>query len=177
MTRGSSKRERNVAMLSTKMESALNEQVNHEFNNAYTYLSAAGWFVEKNLPGFAHWMRIQHSEELDHALKLFEFILDRGGRAILDKVEKPPRDFGTAKDVFAATLKLEQSTTARVNKLYSQAVEENDFATQSHLNWYVDEQVEEEKNVSGILAMLEMAGESKGTLLMLDHQLGKRVKG
>jgi ferritin len=165
-----------MTMLSTKMESALNDQINHEFNNAYTYLATAAWFAENNLPGFAHWMQIQYSEEIDHALKLFEFLIDRGGKVNLDRVERPARDFGSPKDIFAATLKLEQSTTAKVNRLYALAVEENDFATQSRLNWYVDEQVEEEKNVGSILAMLEMAGESKGTILMLDHQLGKRVK-
>jgi ferritin len=164
-------------MLGTKIENALNDQVNHEFNNAYTYLATAAWFAERNLPGFAHWMQIQYSEEMDHALKLFAFILDRGGRVRLEKVEKPPREFGTPKEVFAAALKLEQITTERVNRLYALAVEDKDFATQSHLTWYVDEQVEEEKNVTAVLAMLEMAGESKGTLLMLDHQLGKRSKG
>ena len=163
-------------MLSTKVENALNGQVNHEFNNAYIYLAIAAWFAERNLPGFAHWMRIQHSEEMDHAQKLFAFILDRGGKISLDRIERPASAFSTPKDVFVSALKLEQATTESVNRLYALAAEENDFATQSHLKWYVDEQVEEEKNVSGILAMLEMAGDSKGTLLMLDHQLGKRIK-
>jgi ferritin len=163
-------------MLTAEIENALNAQVNHEFNNAYIYLAAAAWFAERNFPGFANWMRIQYSEELDHALKLVAFILDRGGKITLDKIDKPTNAFSNPKDVFTSALKLEQTTTDRVNRLYALATKENDFATQSHLKWYVDEQVEEEKNVSGILAMLEMAGDSKGTLLMLDHQLGKRIK-
>ena len=163
-------------MLSTKVASTLNDQVNHEFSNAFTYLAAAAWFAEKNLTGFAHWMKIQHSEEMNHAHKLFEFILDRGGKVSLDTIEKPAEDYGTTKDVFASALKLEQETTARINRLYALAVQEGDFATQSHLKWYVDEQVEEEKNVAEILAKLAMAGDSKGTLLMLDHQMGKRAK-
>jgi len=163
-------------MLSAKVENALNSQINHEFNNAYIYLAIAAWFAERNLPGFAHWMRIQYSEELDHALKLFAFILDRGGKIDLERIEKPANSFSSPKDVFASALKLEQATTESVNRLYTLAAEERDFATQSHLKWYVDEQVEEEKNVGGILAMLEMAGDGKGTLLMLDHQLGKRAK-
>jgi ferritin len=163
-------------MLSTKIENALNDQINHEFNNAYIYLAISAWFAERNLSGFAHWMQIQHSEEMEHAQKLFAFILDRGGKISLDKIEKPAIAFSTPLQVFESALKLEQATTERVNRLYALAGEENDFATQSHLIWYVDEQVEEEKNVSGILAMLKMAGDSKGTLLMLDHQLGKRGK-
>ena len=163
-------------MLSTKVADALNDQLNHELDNAYIYLATAAWFAERNFPGFAHWMRIQHTEEMDHAHKLFGFILDRGGKISLDRIEKPACDFSTPKDVFASALKLEQETTERINRLYALAVEENDFATQSHLKWYVDEQVEEEKNVSEILAMLAMAGDSKGTLLMLDHRMGKRGK-
>lgn len=163
-------------MLSQKIAGALNEQIHHEFTNAYTYLAFSAWFGHRNLPGFSHWMMIQYSEELDHATKLFGYVIDRGGEVELQAVEKPRADFGTAKEVFAAALRVEEGTTERINTIHQLAVAEKDFATQSHLQWYIDEQVEEEKNVGGILAMLEMAGESKGTLLMLDHQLGKRTK-
>lgn len=163
-------------MLTPKIENALNDQIHHEFSNAYAYLAAAAWFAERNFPGFAQWMRVQRGEELDHAMRLFDFVLDRNGKIKLAGIEKPGEIYGTPKDVFAAALKIEQATTAKLNSLYALAVEERDFATQSHLKWYVDEQVEEEKNVSSMLATLEMAGESKGTLLMLDHQAGKRVK-
>jgi ferritin len=163
-------------MINPKVEKALNKQINHEFTTSYTYLAMAAWFAHENLPGFAHWMQVQHKEELTHALKLFEFVNDRAGKVELDTVGKPKADYPSPKDAFAAALKLEQATTAMINNLYALSVEEKDYATQSHLKWFVDEQVEEEKNVGEVLAMLDMAGESKGTLLMLDHQLGKRGK-
>lgn len=163
-------------MLSNKIEKAINKQINHEFNTAYTYLAVAGWFAGENLPGFAHWMRLQHQEELTHAVKLFEFVLDRGGRVELEAVAKPKGSYSSVKDAIAATLKLEEATTVLVNNLYGLAAEEKDYASQSRLQWFVDEQVEEEKNVTDILAKLQMAGDSKGTLLMLDHQLAKRGK-
>ena len=163
-------------MINARIEKALNHQINHEFTNAYTYLAIAAWCANQNLPGFAHWLQVQHQEELGHGLKLFEFVLDRGGTVELDAVGKPKAAYSTPKDAFAAALKLEQTTTTLINKLYALAVEEKDYATQSRLQWFVDEQVEEEKNTSAVLATLEMAGESKGTILMLDHQLGKRGK-
>ena len=163
-------------MINAKIEKALNKQINHEFITSYSYLAMSGWCAQQNLNGFAHWMLVQHQEELGHALKLFEFVNDRGGKVELETVGKPKADYPSPKDVFAAAYKLEQATTALINNLYALAVEEKDYATQSHLKWFVDEQVEEEKNVSTVLAMLDMAGESKGTLLMLDHQFGKRGK-
>jgi ferritin len=163
-------------MLNHKIEKALNKQIHHEFTNAYTYLAISAWFAHQNFPGFAQWMRVQQQEELTHAAKLSEFVTDRGGRVVLEALAKPPADYGSPKDAMAAALKVEQTTTAMVNNLCGLAVEEKDYATQSHLKWFVDEQVEEEKNVGEILAMLKMAGDSKGTLLMLDHKLGKRGK-
>jgi ferritin len=163
-------------MLSNKIEKAINKQINHEFTNAYTYLAISAWFDSQNLSGFAHWMRLQREDELSHAAKLMEFVVDRGGRVELEAVGKPKGSYGSPKDAIAAALKIEQSTTALVNNLCTLAAEEKDYATQSRLQWFVDEQVEEEKSVSEILAKLEMAGDSKGTLLMLDHQLAKRGK-
>ena len=163
-------------MLSNKIEKAINKQINHEFTTAYTYLAMSAWFASKNLPGFAHWMHVQHQEELAHAGKLFDFVLDRGGCVELEAVGKPKGDYGSPKEAIAAALKLEQTTTTLINNLYGLGAEERDFATHSRLQWFVDEQVEEEKSVTEILAKLEMAGDSKGTLLMLDHQLAKRGK-
>lgn len=163
-------------MISSKIEKAINKQINHEFTTSYTYLAIGAWFASKNLPGFAHWMQVQRTEELTHAAKLFDFLVDRGGRVELEAVGKPKSDYGSPKDAIAAALKLEQATTALINKLFDLAAEEKDYATQGCLQWFVDEQVEEEKNVGDILAKLEMAGDSKGTLLMLDHQLAKRGK-
>ena len=163
-------------MLSTKVEKAINKQIHHEFTTSYAYLALSAWFASQNLPGFANWMRVQHQEELTHAAKLIDFVVDRGGRVHLDALGKPQADFSSPKDAVAAALKLEQATTALINNLYGLGAEEKDYATHSRLQWFVDEQVEEEKNVGEILAMLKMAGDSKGTLLMLDHQLAKRGK-
>ncbi|MFA6564129.1 MAG: ferritin [Verrucomicrobiia bacterium] len=163
-------------MLSNKIEKAINKQINHEFTNAYTYLAMSAWFDNQNLSGFAHWMRLQREDELSHAAKLVEFVVNRGGRVELESIGKPKGSYSSPKEAIAAALKLEQTTTALVNNLFGLAADEKDYATQSRLQWFVDEQVEEEKGVSEILAKLEMAGDSKGTLLMLDHQLAKRGK-
>ena len=163
-------------MLNKKIEKALNKQINHEFHTTYSYLGIATWFASQNLPGFAHWMNVQSAEERTHALKFIGIVEDRGGRVELEAVGRPQSDFRTAKDAIATALKLEQATTALINALYSLAVEEKDYATQSALKWFVDEQVEEEKSVGEVLAKMQMAGDSKGTLLMLDHQAAKRGK-
>ncbi|MBI5686508.1 MAG: ferritin [Verrucomicrobia bacterium] len=163
-------------MLSNKIEKAINKQINHEFTTAYTYLAMSAWFASKNLSGFAHWMHVQHQEELTHAAKLFDFVIDRGGRVELEAIGKPKGDYSSPKDAVAAALKLEQTTTALINNLYGLGAEEKDYATHSRLQWFVDEQVEEEKSVSEILAKLEMAGASNGTVLMIDHHLSKRGK-
>jgi ferritin len=161
-------------MLNKKIEKALNKQIAHEFTVAHAYLGMAAWLAGNNWPGFARWMNAQHGEELSHALKLFAFVNDRGGQVELESVPKPRAEFSSPTDVFALALKTEEATTASVNEVYALAVAEKDYATQSFLKWYVDEQVEEEKNANEILAMLKLAGDSKGTLLMLDHKLGKR---
>ena len=159
-----------------KIEKALNNQIHHEFTNAYAYLAISVWFNHQNLPGFAKWMRVQHQEELTHAAKLIAFLTDRGGRVELEALAKPQANYGSPKDAMTAAMKIEQATTAMLNNIFGIAVEEQEYATQSFLKWFVDEQVEEEKNVGENLAMLQMAGDSKGTLLMLDHKLGKRGK-
>lgn len=160
--------------LSEKMLGALNDQIKEEIASAYIYLSMAAYCESINLPGFAHWMVGQSQEEWGHAMKFFDFIYDRGGRVKLQALEQPPVDFEGPTDVFEKTLAHEQFITDRIHKLYALAVQENDYASLSTLQWFVDEQVEEEKSAGDILEMLKRVGEKGQGLIMLDRQLGER---
>ncbi len=161
-------------MLSQSVLSAMNTQIKHETYSAYLYLSMAAYAEKNNLPGFGKWMRVQAREELAHALKFFDFIYDRGGAVTLLAIEQPPSEFAGATDLFAKSLEHEKLVTGLINDIYALAVKENDYATQVFLHWFIDEQVEEERNASQILETLKMLGESKQGLIMLDHELGHR---
>jgi len=161
-------------MLSKKMLDEMNIQIQEELYSAYLYLSMVAHFEAANLPGFAHWMRLQAEEEREHAMKFFDQIIDRGGKVTLLAIDKPAADFGTPLSVFEQTLAHEQHVTARIHKLYDIAVADKDYASQVFLNWFVSEQVEEEKNASGILETLKLIGEKSNAIYQLDHQLGKR---
>jgi len=161
-------------MLSNSMLNQMNEQVKHELFSAYLYLSMAAHFEAANLGGFASWMRLQAAEEQEHAMKFFDYILDRGGKVALQAIDGPQVDFGTPIDVFEKVLAHEQHVTALVHKLYAQAVKDEDYATQVFLNWFVTEQVEEEKNATTILETLKLIGDKSNAIYQLDHQLGKR---
>jgi ferritin len=160
--------------LSQKMQDALNEQINEELASAYIYLSMAAYCESIALPGFAHWMRAQTEEEMEHAMKFFDYINDRGGRVQLQAIDGPPVDFDGPTAVFEKTLEHEQFITGRIHKLYSMAVEENDYASQILLQWFVDEQVEEEKSATEILDVLKRIGDKGHALVMLDRQLAQR---
>jgi ferritin len=160
--------------LSKKLEGALNEQIREEMASAYIYLSMAAYFESANLGGFAHWMKAQSNEELEHAMKFYGYIYDRGGRVVFEALEQPPVDFQGPVDVFEKTLAHEQYITGRINKLYAQAVEEKDYASVGVLQWFVDEQVEEEKNAGEILDTLKMIGDQGQALFMMDRQMGAR---
>lgn len=162
-------------MLSKKIETLLNKQINHELTAAYNYLAMQAWFESANLAGFATWMRHQATEELQHGMKLFTFLNDRGGNVKLETVEKPTTGYKTPKEVFARAAELEQTNTRSIHELYAAAIEEKDYATQSCLKWFIDEQVEEEKTTKEISALLEMAGDSKSALLHLNAQFGQRA--
>ncbi|MGC9348319.1 MAG: ferritin [Anaerolineae bacterium] len=161
-------------MLGQKMQDAMNEQIKNELYSAYLYLSMAAYFETENLTGFAHWMREQAEEEQEHALKFFDFINERGGRVTLHAIDQPPADFGSPLNVFEETLSHEQKVTSLIHDLYALALEENDYASQVFLQWYVAEQVEEEANVTEILERLKMLGDRGQGLLMLDRALGER---
>ena len=162
-------------MLSATMQSAINQQMKYEIESAYLYLAMSAFCESKNLPGMASWLRVQWQEELDHAMKLFRYMTERGGRVSLEAVDKPQADFASSQALFAMVLEHEKKVTSAINKLYDLAVKENDHATQIELQWFVKEQVEEEKNASDVLHMLSMTGESGISLLMLDRQLGQRA--
>ena len=162
-------------MLSKKMQDALNKQVNAELYSAYFYLSMSAYYESVNLPGFANWMRVQYQEETFHAMKIYDYINARGGRAILTAIEKPPTDWKSPIAPFEDTYKHEQKVTGLINDLVNLAIEERDHATNSMLQWFVTEQVEEEKNASGILEQIKLLKDAPNGMFMIDRELGQRV--
>jgi ferritin len=166
-----------MAMISQGVQDAINEQINHELFSAYVYLSMSAYFECSNLPGMAAWMRAQAQEEVAHGMKLFDFINDRGGRVILKPIDGPPTEFKGPLDVFEQSLKHEQKVTGLIHKLYEQANKVNDFATQVALQWFITEQVEEEKSADLIVEQLKMIGNDRPALLILDRELGARKPG
>ena len=161
-------------MLGKKIQDAMNEQIKNEFYSAYQYLSMAAYCESMNLPGFAHWMRAQSREETEHAMKFFDFVLDRGGRVVLQAMEQPVVEFGSPLEVFERTLEHERKVTAMINDLYGLALRENDYASQTFLQWFVTEQVEEEKNAGDVVETLKMIGDKSEALFLLDRELGQR---
>ncbi len=162
-------------MLSQAMQKAINEQINLEFASSYAYLAMSAHFESASLPGFAGWMRLQYEEEIGHALRLFDHIQDRGGAVQLAAIAEPKAKFKTALEAFETALKHEQKVTAAIHKLYALARKEDDYATQVMLEWFVREQVEEEKNVGQAVDQLKMAGTDSAALLMLDDRFGQRA--
>jgi ferritin len=159
------------------IQQALNEQINLELVSAYAYLSAVAYFESRSLSGFAHWMRLQHEEENGHAMKFFQYIQDRGGRVVLEAIAKPNSDFSSPLDAFEKSLAHERKVTASIHNLYELALANRDYATVSLLKWFVDEQVEEEKNASEMVDRLTLAGDNSNALLLLDRQAGQRGPG
>lgn len=164
-------------MMSQTMQDALNEQMKHEFYSSYLYLSMSAYCDGVNLPGLSRWMRAQAQEEVKHAMKIFDHILDRGGRVELHQLDRPPAQFASPREVFDQAHRHEQQVTASINRVYGLAMDERDFASKVFLDWFVQEQVEEEKT-SGLLAeQMRMVGEDRPGLLMLDRELGQRRSG
>lgn len=161
-------------MFSQKLQDAICAQINAELYSAYVYLAMSSHFEAQNLPGFAHWMREQYEEETAHALKLYDFMIERGGQVVLKAIDAPPAGLGTPTQVFEKTLEHEQKVTSLINNLYKLALDESDYPTQVLLHWYIMEQVEEEKNASGAVAKLLMVGDTPAGLLMLDREMGAR---
>jgi len=162
-------------MMNKRVEEAINEQINAELYSAYIYASMAAYFQAEGLPGFANWMRVQFEEEQFHAFKFFDWICERGGRVLLKAIEGPQTVWKDAVDVFETTLNHEPHVTSLINNLMSISIEEKDYASVNFLQWYVNEQVEEEANATKILDELRMVYGNGHGMLMLDRELGARV--
>ena len=161
---------------SKKMQEALNAQIKEELYSSYIYLAMASWSQSVNLPGFANWFGVQSKEEMEHAMKFYAYVEDRGGRVLLQAIAQPPAEFGGPTDVFQKTLEHEQFITGRIHALFGMALDEKDYASTGLLQWFVNEQVEEEKNVTEILNLLKMTGDKGQGLIMLDRHLASRGK-
>lgn len=162
-------------MLSASLQTGFNEQIQKEFVSSYLYLAMAAHFEAVNLPGFAAWMKKQADEERSHAMKLWDYVYDRGGKVELKAIEQPPAKFDKPLQVFQQVLAHEQKVTASINALYALAITEGDVAAQIYLQWFVTEQVEEEKTVSDLIEQLKMTGDQAfGVLFMDKHVLGAR---
>jgi ferritin len=162
-------------MLSDKMTDTLNGQVNAEAYSAYLYQSMAAWAVSQGLNGLATWMDAQAKEEMVHAMKIYRYIHERGGRVTLTAVDGPPTEWDSAVALAENVLEHEQKVTGLINGLVDLAIEEKDHATRSFLNWFVDEQVEEEDSARDLLDKMKLAAESKGGMFMIDRELGQRA--
>ncbi|MHC4908827.1 MAG: ferritin [Planctomycetota bacterium] len=160
-------------MLKNEVHAALNTQVNHEQTAAQEYLAMSAWLDGQNLKGFARYMRTQSDEERMHALKLFDFIHARGSHTVLEQVAQPTITFDSPLAVFKAAQAREQANTASISAAYALAVEHKDYATQTMLQWFIDEQVEEEEWCDEAVALLTAAGDNPAALLMLDERYGK----
>jgi ferritin len=163
-----------MTLLGTAVEEAMNKQIGNELFSAYQYLSMAAYCEAENLPGFAQWMRTQSREETEHAMKFYDYILERNGRVVLRGIDGPVVEFGSPLEVFEQALEHEQKVTAMINDLYALAVRENDYASQTFLQWFVTEQVEEEKNAGDVVETLKMVGDKREALFLLDRELGQR---
>lgn len=162
-------------MLNEKMQEALNEQINAELYSAYLYLSMVAYFESINLSGFATWMRVQTQEELTHTMKIYDFINERGGRVMLKPIAEPPAEWDSPLAVFEAAYKHEQKVTGLINNLVNLAIEEKDHASNNFLQWFVDEQVEEEASADEVVQKLKMVDKAPDGKFMLDRELGQRV--
>jgi ferritin len=162
-------------MLNNDMEKALNAQVNAEMYSAYLYLSMSAYFQSKSLGGFASWMRVQAQEEMVHAMKLYDFINERGGRVILEPIEAPPTGWDSPLATLEAVYEHEQKVTGLINELVDLALEKHDHATNIFLQWFVSEQVEEEDSANDVVEKIKLIGDARGGLFMLDRELGQRV--
>jgi ferritin len=163
-------------MFSKKLENAINKQINAELWSAYLYLSMSAYFESINLSGFANWMRVQAQEEVNHAMKFYNHIIERRGRVLVSAIAATPTTWKSPLSTFDEAFKHEQKVTGMIENLANIAAAEKDYATTSMLNWFHDEQVEEELSTDTIVQKLKMIEKSTGGLFMLDRELAKRKK-
>jgi ferritin len=164
-------------MISKIMQDAINEQINKELYSSYLYLSMAAYFENLNLGGFARWMRLQTEEEREHGLKFYDHLIERGGRVDLKAIPVPQKEWASPQACFEEVLKHEQFVTKSIYELYELALKEKDYPCQILLQWYINEQVEEEKNAADVIEGLKRIEAHDTAVLMLDKQLGKRGAG
>jgi len=162
-------------MLSKKMEAAINGQLNKEMYSAYLYMGMSAYADAKGLKGIAHWFMVQYHEEMVHAMKFFEYLQDQGNEVQLDQIAKPAGVFTTALSLYEAALEHERFITRSINELVDIAIEDHDHATKTFLDWYVTEQIEEEKNDVDIIQILRMIGDNTGALYLYDKELAART--
>jgi ferritin len=162
-------------MLSDRLQDAINRQINNELFSAHLYLSMSAYFESLDLNGFAHWMKLQFEEETAHALKLFDYVNDRDGRVLLHAIEQPPIEFESPHSVMRSALEHERLVTSMINDLYALAVSERDYPSHVLLEWFVAEQVEEEKVLTELVDHMDLIGDDGTGLLILDGRLGDRT--
>jgi ferritin len=160
--------------MKTNLVEAFHTQIQAEFQSAYVYLSMASWFTEHNLPGFAQWMRVQWEEETQHAMKLVDFLHNRGEAVVLHAIASPTATYGSPLDVFERVREHEQKITSSINALYELSLQVKDLPSQIMIQWFINEQVEEEKSMREIVAKLKMVKDDPPSLLDLDRELGAR---
>jgi ferritin len=160
--------------LGRAIQDALNEQITHEFFASHLYLSMSAYCDNLSLPGFAHWLRLQADEERQHGLKIYDHILERGGQVQIGTVDQPSTSFPSVLGVFQQALEHEQQVSSQFHQLYSQAQDAQDFTTQTFLEWFLMEQVEEEKTATEIVDWLTMIGDRRDTLILLDREMAQR---
>ena len=162
-------------MIDKKMQGAFNEQIKAELYSAYLYLSMVAYFESVNLPGFANWMRAQTQEEVMHAMKIYDYVNERGGRVILKSIGEPQTEWESPLAAFEAAYEHEQKVTGLINGLVNLAIEEKDHAANMFLQWFINEQVEEENNADAIVQKLKLMADAPGGMYMLDNEMGQRV--
>ncbi len=162
-------------MIDKEMEEAINKQINEEMYSAYLYLSMSAYFEKIGLKGFANWMHVQYKEEMDHAMKFYRYLIERGGTVRLYGIKEPPHEWKSPLDAFEQTLEHEKHITKCINYLVDLAEKKKDRATFNMLQWYIDEQVEEEANDEEIIARLKLIGDSPQGIFMLDRELAQRT--
>ena len=162
-------------MINEKLEKEFNVQINKELYSEYLYLAMKTYFMEQNLMGFVNWFDVQVQEEHAHAIGMFNYLNERGGKIELLPIDKPEFSGNTPLEIFEEVLKHEQYVTSRINTVYDVAEEVRDRAAMKFLDWYIDEQVEEEASVNGVLSTLRLIGDDKKALLLLDKDLATRT--
>ena len=163
-------------MLSKKLQTALNNQIQAEFYSAYMYLSMSAYYSKQSLNGIANWLKVQYGEEREHALKIYDYVIERGGEVELKDIKASKSDFGSPVETFEQVLEHEKHVTSLINKLYQLSISEKDYATQIFLEWFITEQVEEEASVEEVVEKMKRIPENSAALFYFDEVLGRRVE-